>query len=85
MNPTIERLAVESGLIDCVDSTQPRHYCLNQRADTKQLEHYTQLLVRHLVNRVRDTNVGHLVYNTYDQSISEGCKHAITRKLEELL
>lgn len=85
MNPTIQKLAVESGLLNYVDNETPRHYFLSQYADTKELEVFSQALVRYLVNRVRDTSVSHLVYNTYDQSISEGCKHAIIRKLEELL
>ena len=85
MNPKLLELALEANLLDCVDSSAQRHYHISQHADTKNLEHFAQNLVRYLVSKARNTNLNHLVYTNYDQQIAESCKHAVIRKLEELL
>ena len=85
MNPKLTELAVQAGLINYVDNETPRHYFISHYADTKDLEEFAQGLLRYLVDKARDTNTNHLVYTSYDQAISESCKHAIVRKLEELL
>jgi hypothetical protein len=85
MNPKLIELALDAGLINYVDNETPRHYFISAHTDTQDLEEFAQGLVRYLVDKVRDTNMSHLVYTSYDQAISESCKHAIVRKLEELL
>lgn len=85
MNNKLIELALDAGLINYVDNETPRHYFLCGYADTTNLEEFAQGLIRYLVDRVRDTNMNHLVYTSYDQAISNSCKHAIVRKLEELL
>ena len=85
MNPTLIKLALEANLVNYVDNETPRHYFISHYADTKDLEEFAQGLLRYLVDKVRDTNMNHLVYTSYDQAIAESCKHAVVRKLEELL
>ena len=85
MNPKLLQLAFDAGLIDCVDSATTRHYNISQYKDTQDLERFAQSIVRYLVDKVRDTSLSHLVYTSYDQAISESCKHAVIRRLEELL
>lgn len=85
MKNKLLELALDAGLIDYVDNAAPRHYFISHYADTKDLECFAQGLVRYLVDKVRDTSVTHLVYTQYDQMIAESCKHALIRKLEELL
>lgn len=85
MNNKLIELALDAGLINYVDNETPRCYFLCGYADTTNLEQFAQGLVRYLVDKVRDTNLNHLVYTNYDQQIAESCKHAVIRKLEELL
>ena len=85
MNPKLLELAIEANLLNHVDAETSRHYLISNHVDTKDLERFAQNLIRYLVDKVRDTNVSHLVYTSYDQAISNSCKHAIVRRLEELL
>lgn len=85
MNKIIEELALDAGLLNYVDNETPRRCFVCNNADLEHVEKFTQLLLRHMVNKVRDVNLSHMVYTTYDRSISESCKYSIIRRLEELL
>ena len=46
MNQRIQKLAVDSGMMNYIDNETPRHYFLSGNADEEDLEKFAQLIVQ---------------------------------------
>ena len=56
MNQRIQKLAVDSGMMNYIDNETPRRYFLSGNADEEDLEKFAELIVRECVAICQDTD-----------------------------
>ena len=52
MNERINKIGLESGMLNYVDNETPRHYFLSGHADEQDLEKFAELIVRECIEQV---------------------------------